>query len=527
MFYDRYLQKAPPRYRLPSHLAISAVETAGVAKDPRDLWVQLLAARPRMMVQGARGKGEGAASPRTHQRGWLRPAALGLWVQDEMLDPVPAPAHRRIGAHGNRIEGNTFFFFSLLALKGSVQGCGVPSGISQLLLKMAKRSVASPIVHSADPPWTTPRQWGSPQGRSGRIPSQEFRTTVVLTDEEYFASLHPADSQNSPEVSKRKPFLDGYPYGKPREPEGGDAEDSAAADSDTYTAAPRSSVRVLRNHLEGFLSNMRNDLDTGLKERARVRIFNEFLDYGLETRYQNFSGKFYRDLGCVGSYYFVHEFLISSELLRDKSMFQGAIILDTILHYNDTMYSQDIPKDIQEASAMVAQEIAEDGFRGNFLASMSRWQLDGPLALAFTRAWRSQGQPHFGLHSLAVQLGPQLLESTLTDHPNFLRSDHVTFWYQNHPAYDHSLSAILLTDTGPFRGTMRECYHEVCDDITALTDLNLQFIEKTANSLVALIIDLARGSCSTGKETFNIYLLKFFVLELQKCPFECNTTRNY
>lgn len=207
------------------------------------------------------------------------------------------------------------------------------------------------------------------------------------------------------------------------------------------------------------------------------------------------------EIGCVGSYYFVHEFLIASELLRDKSTFQGAIILDTILHYNDTMYSQDIPKDIQDASPMVAQEIAEDGFRGNFLASMSRWQLDGPLALAFARAWRSQGDPHFGLHSLAVQLGPQLLESTLTDHPNFLRSDHVTFWYQNHPAYEHSLSAILLTDTGPFRGTMRECYHEVCDDITALTDLNLQFIEKTANSLVALITDLARGSCSTAQSS--------------------------
>ncbi|XP_077500979.1 uncharacterized protein LOC144111498 [Amblyomma americanum] len=470
----------------------------------------------------------------------------------------------------------------LLRLVGSIYGCAVPTGLTHLL-KMPKRSVASPIVHSPDPAWPRSRQWRLPEGRSGRRPSQSFRTTVVLTDEEYFASLHPAESQNSPEAADQKPFFDGYPYGRLRgadEAEPADERSTTDPERDSETETLKSSADVLRDHLEGFLSDMRNDLEPSLKERARFRIFNEFLDYGLETRYQNFSGELYRELmdhsqptsgvniigvlsgkhrrtpddhlivlgahydtfkktkgvndngsgiaalleaarvltahrcdldytvifvaldmeeiGCVGSYYFVNDFLITSELLRDGSKFQGAIILDTILHYNDTLYSQDIPEDFQHASPLVAQAIVADGFRGNFLASMSRWRMDERLARSFSRAWHQQSGPHFGLHSLAIPLGPQPLAANLAKHLNFLRSDHVMFWYHSHPVYKDSLSAILLTDTGPFRGTMRECYHNVCDDATALTDVNLQFVQKTTDSLISTIVDLAKGSCDAG-----------------------------
>ncbi|XP_075533460.1 uncharacterized protein LOC142566380 isoform X1 [Dermacentor variabilis] len=470
----------------------------------------------------------------------------------------------------------------LLRLAGNIHACAVPSGLTHML-KMPKRSVASPIVHSPEPAWPRPRPWRITQGRSGHRPSEAFRTTVVLTDEEYFASLHPSESQNSPETADHKPFFDGYADGRSREPDGGEPEEPMAPDREEEAAANqlKSSAEVLREHLESFLSDMRNDLDIHLKERARVRIFNEFLGYGLETRYQNFTGELYKDLmdnsqpasgvniigvlsgkrrrtpedqlivlgahydtfkktkgvndngsgvaalleaarvltmhqcdlnytvifvaldmeeiGCIGSYYFVHDFLISNELLRDGSKFQGAIIMDTILHYNDTMYSQDIPVDFHDASPMVANAIVADGFRGNFLASMSRRRMDERLALAFGRAWRREDEPHFRLHSLAIPLGPQPQAASLAKHINFLRSDHVMFWYHSHPVYRESLSAILLTDTGPFRGTMRECYHEVCDDVTALNDLNLHFLRKTTNSLVATIIDLAKGSCDTAQ----------------------------
>lgn len=54
---------------------------------------------------------------------------------------------------------------------------------------------------------------------------------------------------------------------------------------------------------------------------------------------------------------------------------------------------------------------------------------------------------------------------------------------------------------------MRNCYHKSCDDIRALTDLNLEFVEKTTNALVAVITDLARGSCTTGKTCSSTDLL--------------------
>ena len=36
----------------------------------------------------------------------------------------------------------------------------------------------------------------------------------------------------------------------------------------------------------------------------------------------------------------------------------------------------------------------------------------------------------------------------LQRHINFLRSDHLQFWYHNHSSFANSLSAVLLTDTG-------------------------------------------------------------------------------
>ncbi|CAN7991169.1 unnamed protein product [Ixodes hexagonus] len=473
----------------------------------------------------------------------------------------------------------------LLRLTGDASPCAVPYGLIEVL-KTSKRSLARPIVHSPES-WGTSesRAWKAPEERSVYKPPQVFQTTMVLTDEEYFASFHPDGSQRNQQTHGRDPLAEGTSQRVAEEgkkmPTQGRSKNRAvdSASKGVYLTSPKADVRILRSHLEGFLSDMRNDLNKDLKEEARVRVFNAFLEYGLDTRYQNFTGELYRDLiegqstsgvniigvlpgkhrrtpkdhiivlgahydtfketkgvndngsgiaallevarvltyhrcrldytvifvaldmeeiGCVGSYYFVHDFLFPSELLRDSSKFQGAIILDTILHYNNSRHSQDIPKDFQNASPEVAYTIAADGHRGNFLASMSRWQLDSRLTLAFARAWDQQERPRYRLHSLSIPLGAQAITASLATHLNFLRSDHVMFWYHSHPSYKDSLSAILLTDTGPFRGTMRNCYHETCDDVRGLTDLNLHFVQKTTNALVALIMDLAKGSCTTS-----------------------------
>ncbi len=56
---------------------------------------------------------------------------------------------------------------------------------------------------------------------------------------------------------------------------------------------------------------------------------------------------FYKQ-GGIGSRYFVHDYLIPYEMISRKSHFEGAIILDTIMNFNETLGSQDIPYDIHK-----------------------------------------------------------------------------------------------------------------------------------------------------------------------------------
>ena len=50
--------------------------------------------------------------------------------------------------------------------------------------------------------------------------------------------------------------------------------------------------------------------------------------------------------------------------------------------------------------------------------------------------------------------------STLEKHTSFLRSDHARFWFAKHQDYFASFPAIHVTDTGPARGIMRQCYRQ-------------------------------------------------------------------
>lgn len=57
------------------------------------------------------------------------------------------------------------------------------------------------------------------------------------------------------------------------------------------------------------------------------------------------------ELGGIGSKYFVHEYLIPAELINGMgNRFKGAIILDTLLNFDASPGSQDIPNDIHLVS---------------------------------------------------------------------------------------------------------------------------------------------------------------------------------
>lgn len=75
--------------------------------------------------------------------------------------------------------------------------------------------------------------------------------------------------------------------------------------------------------------------------------------------------------------------------------------------------------------------------------------------------------------------------SVIADHLNLLRSDHSQFWIINNKEYFSSLPAILLSDLGPYRGYMRECYHSQCDTFNMTdTNINWDFYTHTVQSLI-------------------------------------------
>lgn len=200
--------------------------------------------------------------------------------------------------------------------------------------------------------------------------------------------------------------------------------------------------------------------------------------------------------GALGSNYFVDHYLIPEELKRARARFQGAFILDGILNYNDIPDTQELPKDYAQILPGLQYFVNHTGNRGNFLAMISRAEMDNHLSQKLMDAWQDLGDHHYKLFNLAVDMGNEIpTQPVIEKHLNFLRSDHATFWYHNSSShFPESLNAVLLTDTGPFRGQMKECYHSKCDDLSVISPEKLQFAKKTADALTATLVELTRAT---------------------------------
>ncbi|XP_042896988.1 uncharacterized protein [Parasteatoda tepidariorum] len=200
--------------------------------------------------------------------------------------------------------------------------------------------------------------------------------------------------------------------------------------------------------------------------------------------------------GAMGSNYFVDHYLIPEELKRARARFQGAFILDGILNYNDVPNTQELPIDYAESLPGFKYFVNNTGNRGNFLAMISRNEMDNNLSDKLMNAWQDLGDSKYKLFNLQVDMGNSIPEpSVIEKHVNFLTSDHATFWYHNSSShFPESLNAVLLTDTGPFRGQMKKCYHSKCDDLTVISPEKLQFAKKTADALTATLVELTSAT---------------------------------
>ncbi|XP_073232071.1 uncharacterized protein [Porites lutea] len=82
---------------------------------------------------------------------------------------------------------------------------------------------------------------------------------------------------------------------------------------------------------------------------------------------------------------------------------------------------------------------------------------------------------------------PRQVQFSLQD---FFRSDHYRFWDA-----DPSLPTVFLTDTADFRGYMKQCYHQSCDDINHVTPDMITFLARTTESLVGVASNITNEKC--------------------------------
>ena len=199
-----------------------------------------------------------------------------------------------------------------------------------------------------------------------------------------------------------------------------------------------------------------------------------------------------------GSEHFIHTWLDNwlRKHYRSRLNPHGIIILDTLMNYNTTNYSQDLPPTYKDNFKETYESIKSRGSRGDFLSLIFRKPTDDTkLANAFKTEWNNIESLQYKIELFPLPLTDVSSLNLENQYTIFLTSDHVSFWKANLPA-------IMLSDTEDLRGIMKSCYLEACDNLaTMLTDDNINFLGKTADATAMTIHKLSEptsGDSSGG-----------------------------
>ena len=187
--------------------------------------------------------------------------------------------------------------------------------------------------------------------------------------------------------------------------------------------------------------------------------------------------------------------------------------MDTILNFDDTENSQRFPRSWSDHIAGDAlKQTVEDRARGNFISLISREQPESGLVRLLQRQWDDLQRDKqfrentnidptkFKLRVMPTTLTDKMPDyENLTNYINFLRSDHSRFWFVNEMDYQMSLKSVLLTDTGPERGVMGDCYHRECDTgrlgETLNNEDNFDFLSVTVQTLIDSVVEMSGAEC--------------------------------
>ena len=101
------------------------------------------------------------------------------------------------------------------------------------------------------------------------------------------------------------------------------------------------------------------------------------------------SGKCSWPRALCGSCYFVQN--LTHYLNNTGAGFQGAVILETVLNYNDTPNSQTFPSGFRVGFPKHYQQLSQNQLRGDFLAVIGRAPDDAKLVSGITNAFKKNG----------------------------------------------------------------------------------------------------------------------------------------
>lgn len=98
--------------------------------------------------------------------------------------------------------------------------------------------------------------------------------------------------------------------------------------------------------------------------------------------------------------------------LKSNGKLQGAIIMDTVMNYNNTPDSQSLPHLTKQLLSEVYGQIEADGFRGNFLSVVGRQVSDAVLMDTF---WYYYSTVKSGKYSILIRNFVCILPKAWTD----------------------------------------------------------------------------------------------------------------
>ncbi len=183
------------------------------------------------------------------------------------------------------------------------------------------------------------------------------------------------------------------------------------------------------------------------------------------------------ELGLIGSQRYVQNGIKSFEDI------QGVLNLEMIGYHTEEPNTQIVPPGFEFLFPAAVQDIAQDEFRGNFLAVIGN-VASNPLIAAYMAASENY-VPALRVISLAAPGNGEIT-------PDLRRSDHSRFW-------DAGYQALMLTDGAD----MRNFNYHTPNDVIATLDLGFManVVKATIATAAELAIPISAGSAEFDLST--------------------------